>query len=760
MKKYLISAAALILMFDAVFANGLLLLTGTGGGAVGVFEDEFSGPFASWTNVKTSCGAVGNGTTDDTAAIQTCITNLATAGAGTLYFPAGTYKITSTLTGTALYNVQIIGADPATTQISWAGASGGTMWLTNGYRFNREARITWNGNNVAGTIAYHQESTNYGTTNEFNDEVFENGTYGFRIGDNASNADDTVTILRCKFLNLTTAGVSLESNNAVSIWVWDSLFQNDGIGLTNQLGGAYQVLYDIFLNNTTDILDVNGDFLIVQGNYSSGSGQFYHHNPVGQNTNEDLLQGNTIVNTTNTVSVEASNPQQLFLVDNVVCSTNTAQTTASVVLNNGGNTGGNIGSVGNTYTSTSPPTVTGPSTVLWTQQDTNGVSCPAVTQPSYPTPVNYGRQIIDVAVGASAATIQSAINSAVTYQGSHPIVHLPAGSYSIASTITIPANLDVQVIGDGFGTQLNWTGSAGGTIFSLTSPGKALLQDFYITFGNLTLHTSDVPGARIQAWGFLPFAPSNNSSTSLTITGLTNTAINFYDYSGGSAVEGVVTGTGVAVPSTVSFFGAGLDGFGSSGTFQITGNANVLVESFWQENSGQVGSGGTMGTFSGAAGTISFVSGIYLDKTTQSPAVVTLSGYNGEFLWMTGHMQEYTTTLDGSGPVVVTSPSSSTNALFMGDYFTQTQVGFPFWNVAAGGHVYGKNNQTLPPASGSMPTADTGGTPAASEMTNFLAQMRSHLPAQNVSLPAGVDDIRLDRLWMNGATNSLTVVTP
>jgi hypothetical protein len=54
-------------------------------------------------------GAVGNGTTDDTAAIQEAINAIvATASKGTLFFPAGTYKITSSLTINVSY-VSIFG---------------------------------------------------------------------------------------------------------------------------------------------------------------------------------------------------------------------------------------------------------------------------------------------------------------------------------------------------------------------------------------------------------------------------------------------------------------------------------------------------------------------------------------------------------------------------------------------------------------------------------------------------------------------------
>lgn len=43
-------------------------------------------------------GAAGNGVADDTAAINAAIAALTAAGGGTLYFPIGTYKVTSTIT--------------------------------------------------------------------------------------------------------------------------------------------------------------------------------------------------------------------------------------------------------------------------------------------------------------------------------------------------------------------------------------------------------------------------------------------------------------------------------------------------------------------------------------------------------------------------------------------------------------------------------------------------------------------------------------
>ena len=75
-------------------------------------------------NVK-SYGATGNGTTDDTAAIQTTIL---TAGiGGTVIIPAGTYLVSSTLV--ALQNQQIIGSGVNSTIITRTGNFGDTLQI-------------------------------------------------------------------------------------------------------------------------------------------------------------------------------------------------------------------------------------------------------------------------------------------------------------------------------------------------------------------------------------------------------------------------------------------------------------------------------------------------------------------------------------------------------------------------------------------------------------------------------------------------------
>ena len=60
----------------------------------------FPGLMGPVFNVR-AFGAVGDGVADDTAAIQLAISGAVTAGAGTVYFPGGSYKITSSITITS-----------------------------------------------------------------------------------------------------------------------------------------------------------------------------------------------------------------------------------------------------------------------------------------------------------------------------------------------------------------------------------------------------------------------------------------------------------------------------------------------------------------------------------------------------------------------------------------------------------------------------------------------------------------------------------
>jgi hypothetical protein len=102
-----------------------------------------------WANVK-QFGAVGDGATDDTAAINAALGSLQRTGyerGGVLYFPAGHYKCSSTIAvtswnaagepGAALHNIIVRGDGPGCTIVDFASAPAGSS----GISFNHGAHF-------------------------------------------------------------------------------------------------------------------------------------------------------------------------------------------------------------------------------------------------------------------------------------------------------------------------------------------------------------------------------------------------------------------------------------------------------------------------------------------------------------------------------------------------------------------------------------------------------------------------------------------
>lgn len=90
-----------------------------------------------WANVMAPpFGAAGNGVADDTAAIQSAINSAAPNG-GVIYLPAGTYKVTSTLT-VSVSGTRIVGEAPYAVNIMFQPSASGPCFL-----FSAGANSLW-----------------------------------------------------------------------------------------------------------------------------------------------------------------------------------------------------------------------------------------------------------------------------------------------------------------------------------------------------------------------------------------------------------------------------------------------------------------------------------------------------------------------------------------------------------------------------------------------------------------------------------------
>lgn len=286
--------------------------------------EEFSGPFKSWKNVKTDFGAKGDGVTNDAPAINAALQALRNPSADSfnvLYFPAGTYVIDDslyTLTGgnNNYSDMAIIGEDPATTIISWKGASltspgnsGCAMFDLQGW-YLRVSRLTFEGNNNAYRGIFKTGS--FSTHCEFSDMVFKDFKNGIGLDFGApSYGQAENAIVRCKFLNC-ESGISSCDWNSLDQWVWWCYFQDCGYAIQQCIG--YCQIYDnVFVRST--ICDINSSPYknAVVNNISINSKCFY-------NGYENYQRGNKIYSNADSFYTNAGS--STVMLDNVIRATN------------------------------------------------------------------------------------------------------------------------------------------------------------------------------------------------------------------------------------------------------------------------------------------------------------------------------------------------------------------------------------------------------------------------------------------------------
>ena len=129
--------------------------------------------FRDWMSVK-DFGAFGNGAMDDTTAINNALTQIKALGGGTLYFPPGIYKTTSTITlAGAAVGIRIVGSGHGNGSsngsiIQYVGASGGDTAVfratgDDGFMANAIENISLDANSRAG-YCLHLDAWRAGVT--------------------------------------------------------------------------------------------------------------------------------------------------------------------------------------------------------------------------------------------------------------------------------------------------------------------------------------------------------------------------------------------------------------------------------------------------------------------------------------------------------------------------------------------------------------------------------------------------------------------
>ncbi len=756
-------------------------------------NEEFVGPFASWRNVKTDYGAVGNGTTDDTAAIQAGL-NAFSSSRPVLYFPAGTYKITSSLTMAGRIAAGIVGADPATTSIVWAGSGGGTMFSINGITSSRINRITFNGTNTAAVIidqSYDNVACCFDTDNQYADDVFENSGIAFRCGNLGFGCAET-TMLRDQFINNTGIGILMKNFNALDMWVWYSTFQNNFAGVGNYIpggangGGAFQVYNSVFQNTTTaDITYANTGVFNIRNNYSIGSNTFINDLGTGGTGAEDtsVIQGNTVLDTGLTQSIHQADEGPMILLDNVIRSKSGGTFTPSPCTELGRRAGtcpvvmvgdynsaeaNDLFSMGNTFTlgsgscASSTSGTAAPAAVNGRCHSINDqIVSRSTVNPSAPTlpgtPPNLARTIYEASTTgsgttcsiASPCTPQQAITNAAAGCVNN-VAHLQPGSYSIASTITVPANCGVQIIGDNGNSIL--VSSGADPVMRLAGPSLATLRDFGvngISEGQDGIEITVVDAGGLGGMVFVEDGPGAGNNINLFVDSIDYTNVeahNFQNLYNNSASTGGVTVSGGAHGAQYNQY-LGLDATFQGYGFSFSGAANANVTGIWNEtpssitNLLKVTGTGTV-TYAGSQFETpnNVLNSAAFTNFTGTAAVVGLAQDRGcPSAGTCGAWGNYSITGTGTGGNVLglglTGPSDT--------YWLDTS---------------GDTNQFISSRRRGVSTLTEIGDANSGFMTATLAQLRSHQPTLPGALSGGQTNVAIYRVDVNNARYGIHLV--
>ncbi len=728
--------------------------------------DEFVGPFASWADLKRDYGAKGDGKADDTDAIQSALSALSTLAGKSpiLYIPNGTYLVTRTVTVKSAKDISVIGEDPTTTTLKWGGGRGGSLLHIDGVSYSRFDRITFDGSGSAGvlvdqSVTDYSQGRQFDTGNEYADDVFKNGIIGIQGGQFGLGAAES-SVLRSKFLN-NAWGILLKNFNALDWWIWYSYFENNGSAISNIPGaGNFHAFNNVFQGSTfADLALLNTGNFNFRDNFSINSNKFLYEQYYYTNAAVTRLQGNTIItlpaknyNDCGGCSVYQGNMGPTIMTDNNFVSPPNASGAAVVIK---GQDPADCLSVGNTFTQ--ERTVQCGSYLNGNGRqislDDKVVSASTVnrTPPNLPEVLpRYDRKVFEVAPGSNSVAIQRAIQEAATYCGQKPVIHLPYGTYELNQTVIIPPNCDIQLVGDGGQTVLNFVGDVTEPALVLQGPSRAIFRDFNLNARGATgidVHGADQPGSRIY---MQQVSALRASSEGIFVDGLDYTLVELHDFQlAYTATAPASTGVGLkVVGGPLAQQGKPQYGqtnlfAGSSGanylSYQASRGAKLIVRDAWYEsntattyaqvsdNSSVTFEGSRMAT-SGGSGGLAIptnlnaieVNNLSCNATVLSSALdsdVKVNGANTGSIWVLGNNF-------GTASRNLTSPSDISGVDFnLNRYYV---VGY-----------------------GSKPVPDKTSLPDPSFIRNALAQSRSAHPSEIRDLASGITDVRFYRITVD-----------
>ncbi|MCL4179350.1 MAG: putative Ig domain-containing protein [Verrucomicrobia bacterium] len=710
-------------------------------------NEEFVGPFPSWSDLKRDYGAAGDGVIDDSDAFQRALDELGTPGHSVvLHVPAGTYRLTRQLTLRYRNSVSLIGEDPLTTILRWDGPPDQPMFWFNGNYVMRMARFTLDGQGALAAIDHVWDGTQQTFASSlaaYTDLLVQDVACGIRVGGPVN--DDTSTILRCVFRRCTEQAILLRSYNTLDWLVRHCRFEDCRVGVSTYPGAGNPNVYECVFLRSTDADVRSGDtvFLTLRQNYSRGSKAFLAADNFTLNPLFFTLQSNRVVDYLDPTPVRAADLGPLLLLDNQFLARPDALPGPAVHALD------NLIAVGNVFTTPEPLACDWRSLVadnsLASRQNLDD------TEPRLPGFLpNRHRPVLEVPTNATAADIQAAIDQANQLRGQRPVVHLPQGQYLIDRTLEVPAGSDLQLVGDGyfsFGTQLIWTGKSQGAVLLLRGPCRATLREFTIRgSGNnhgIVVEHADLPESRV--WLDQPRTSSGNTFGQL-IDRLDHTHVQALSGALGTTrvIGGPLRQAGQSTDGRTEIYSAGT---GDNGTlvYDVSHGGDLAVVDSWYEGKpSRIVQATQAGTFTHFGGVI-YSPDPNHGGQEDNDAAIWVDGFEGRISFLN--------TRFGEGGVELTGPSPATQLLLLG-------VGGVGSNYFLNASAQAQAAMALSLDFRRTPEAWWQDSPDQGTLTlEFLRHLLEPARALRLEplrpLPAGVTDVRFDRIWVESSAVGL-----
>jgi hypothetical protein len=657
----------------------------------GSFE-EFSGPFPSWRNLKTFYGAIGDGKADDTAALQHALDDVTLhKDFCVLYIPAGTYRLTATVKTvrkqhTDCQGIAIVGESPEATVLRWDGPASGTVFQYDAW-YSKISRLAIDGARLAHVaLCYGPGFSSY---NETSDLILCDAAIGILFGDGQSQGQAENEVLRCQFLRCTVAGVATSNFNSMDIWVWYSRFEDCEHALFNGAGN-FHAWQNLFLRSR--IADIGSQNLMVfsfVNNTSIGSGRFLDFESGHTWDSPMTISGNRILDPLENFPLRLGDGGPYLVMDNTF-KLRTGSSQQAVKM-----TWGDQTFAGNTYTITNAVKENGRFRRL-----AEKIAAPDAidtTPPVLPsTPPRRERKVIEVSAGADAAAIQEALDEAAALRGQRPVVHLPVGVYNVAKTLVIPAESDVQLVGDSAGetgTRLHWTGPAGGLMLKLEGPAVATMRDLHLQAPDASavlVENADQPGGKIFADQLNVSGPSGKpaaSTSALRVNGLAETDVQLRCLQGnGNSGNWVEVVGRHPVHNQVSIF----NGASSTamGQYNVHNGGQLVVRGVYHERSADT----LRGIYLADSGALAIDATRFSYQTSPQAPLVAVENFKGLFTLATGQLQPVGST--NTCRFEITGDGTAADVLALNDMFWVTEPGVTAEKVWL--------NNAKPPAHGGL----------------------------------------------------------